>query len=130
MLPRTIMGGPGSFTFPYLMAVDSSGSLYVSDQTDCNCVFVFSSTASGTASPVRTIQGSLTQINGSAAIAVDSTGNLYVADHFGKYPNASAPGGSQIEVFAPGSTGNVAPMQVITGTTTAPLTPITGMVVD
>jgi hypothetical protein len=129
-LPRTIMGGPGSFTFPYLMTIDSNGSLYVSDQTDCNCVFVFSSTASGTANPLRTIQGNRTQINDPVALAVDGTGNLYVADHFGAYSSAPAPGGAQINVFPPSATGNVAPIQVVTGTTTAPLSPILGMVAD
>jgi hypothetical protein len=81
------------------MTIDSGGSLYVSDQTDCNCVFVFSNTASGTASPLRTIQGNRTQINDPVAIAVDGPGNLYVADHFGAYPNAPATGGAQINVF-------------------------------
>jgi hypothetical protein len=127
---RTILGGPQSFAYPYLMTLDATGSLYVSDKTNCNCVFVFSNSASGQAIPDRTIQGDLTQITNPVAIAVDSSGSVYVANHFGKYANVPAPQGAQVEIFAPEATGDVAPTQVITGTAAAPLSPILGMAVD
>jgi hypothetical protein len=124
------VGNSASFTYPYLMTVDSNGQLYISDEYSCNCVSVFSNTANGTATPLRLIQGDLTQIVDPSAIAVDHSGYLYVADAFGRFPFAPTSQGAQIEIFAPSATGNVAPVQVIVGTTAAPLLPITGLAVD
>jgi hypothetical protein len=125
---RAIVGSSGSFSYPYLMTVGSDGLLYVSDGF-CNCVSVFSKTATGAATPIRLIQGDSTQIDDPIAIAVDSSGYLYIADPFGVSLLAPTYKGPQIEIFAPGATGDVAPVQVITGTASTPLLPISGMAI-
>src|SRR5665213_3176111 len=107
---RTIVGGTGSFTYPSSMAIDSNEFLYVADGGDTpagnarsNMIAVFSASAIGNATPIRLIQGPLTQIDEARQIALDAAGNLYVANQ----------GDGSILVFAPGANGNVAPARVI-----------------
>jgi len=99
---------------PTGVAVDSAGQIYVStgfaSGSTTAGIFVFSSAADGLSSPVRTIMGSNTGLPGGNAglqgpwsLAVDSSGYTYVV----------AQGVSALEVFAPGSNGNVAPSRVI-----------------
>jgi len=121
---RTIVGGTGSFTYPASMAIDSSGLLYVADGGDTpagnapsNMIAVFSASATGNATPIRLIQGPLTQIDEARQIALDAAGNLYVANQ----------GDGSILVFAPGANGNVAPARVIS---TGGINGSTGIAVD
>jgi hypothetical protein len=122
---RTILGSDKSFSYPYLMTVDSRGSLYVSDGTPCGCVAVFSNSTDEETVPLRLIKGDRTQINSPIAFAVDNAGYLYVAS---LGAGASKVEG-QIEVFAPEATGNIAPVRVITGTKNIPLLP-SGIAID
>jgi hypothetical protein len=122
---RTILGSDKSFSYPYLMTVDSHNSLYVSDGAPCACVAVFSNSNDDETSPQRMIKGDRTQMNEPIAFAVDGSGYLYVAS-LGLGPLRDE---GQIEVFAPDATGNVAPLRVITGTKSAPLSP-SGIAVD
>jgi hypothetical protein len=122
---RKVLGSDQSFSYPYLMAVDSVGSLYVSDGAPCACVAVFSNTAEYETAPLRLIKGNLTQINDPLAIAIDGAGNLYVASRgLGRSRSEG-----QIEVFAPDATGNEAPLRVITGSEGAPFL-VSGMTID
>jgi hypothetical protein len=86
---------------------------------------VFSNSADEETTPQRVIKGDRTQMNEPIAFAVDSAGYLYVAS-LGLGPSRDE---GQIEVFAPDATGNVAPVRVITGTKSAPLSP-SGIAVD
>jgi hypothetical protein len=122
---RTIFGSDRSFSYPYLMTVDSHSSLYVSDGAPCACVAVFSNSTDEETSPQRMIKGDRTQMNEPIAFAVDSSGYLYVAS-LGLGPLRNE---GQIEIFAPDATGDVAPLRVITGTKSAPLSP-SGIAVD
>ncbi len=121
---RTIVGGTGSFTYPASMAIDSNGLLYVADGGNTpagnalsNMIAVFSASATGNATPIRLIQGPLTQINNARQIALDAAGDLYVANGWD----------GSILVFAPGANGNVAPARVIA---TGAVNGSTGIAVD
>jgi len=96
------------------MAIDSSDNLYVNNVAlGLDNVVVFNHGAVGDVAPSRTISGSNTGLNGKSGlclcgIAVDPTGKLYVANDT---TNA-------ITVYAPGASGNVAPMTTISGSQT------------
>lgn len=122
---RTIFGSDRSFSYPYLMTLDSHNSLYVSDGGTCACVAVFSSSTAEETAPQRIIKGDRTQMNEPIAFAVDTSGYLYVAS-LGLGPLRDQ---GQVEIFAPNATGNVAPLRVITGTKSVPLLP-SGIAVD
>jgi sugar lactone lactonase YvrE len=95
------------------MAVDSDSQLYVLDPT--GSISVFSSTASGAATPMRHIQGPLTQLVADTvpnAISVDATGNIYVSLASTSYKVSNW----TILVFTSSATGNIAPARVITVT--------------
>lgn len=125
---RTILASTASLFDPWYIAVDSSAQLYVLDPTGSvtlgsnGGVFVFASSANGAATPIRHIQGSLTQLDTSGipnAISVDASGNIYVS--------LAPPAGTisvstlTILVFSANQNGNVAPARVITATSPTPL---------
>jgi hypothetical protein len=76
---RMILGSDRSFSYPYLMTIDSHNSLYVSDGAPCACVAVFSNSADEETTPQRVIKGDRSQMNEPIALAVDGLGYLYVA---------------------------------------------------
>ncbi len=97
----------------FALAVDPAGLLYVlydpmqegSDATPT--VTVYSATASGTATPLRTLQ--LTNLLPTFRdIAADAAGNLYVAGFF------SDSTGNAIAVYPPTATGLATPTRMIT----------------
>jgi sugar lactone lactonase YvrE len=96
----------------FSIAVDSSGNIYAAQyslsgtQITSSSILVFSSSASGSVAPIRTISGALTGLVYAEQIAVDSSGNLYVNNL-----NPNNPQQSSILVFAPAATGNVAPVR-------------------
>ena len=75
-------------------------------------IFVFSSSATGATSPLATISGPATGLLAPQGLAVDSAGNIYV----GSFDSTKLVG--SILVFAPGSTGNVTPVRIISGPNT------------
>jgi hypothetical protein len=82
------------------LAVDSIGNLYVAIS---NSIYVYGATATGSATPIRTIAGPLTSLTSSVTqMAFDSADNLFVAIG-GGYK------GSEILEFLDGASGNVAP---------------------
>lgn len=93
------------------IATDASGNIYAMGVNGSNIptIVKYSSTASGSATPTKTISGSNTGIGSPLyGIAVDSAGRMVVAD----YPH------SRIAIFNAGDNGNVAPDVVISGTNT------------
>jgi len=93
------------------LAVDPAGLLYVAINTGSAedapppMVSVYSATASGTATPLRTLQ--LTGIfpTGAGDIAADAAGNIYVAGYTGT--------GNVIAVYPPTATGPATPVRTI-----------------
>jgi hypothetical protein len=81
--------------------------LFVSDFYH-DVILIYASNSTGDATPVATIGGGKTGLSHPSFMALDSAGNLYVAINNAK----------SIEVFAPGSSGNVPPSRVIAGKNT------------
>ena len=99
---RTISGISAHLCNPSGVAVQGA-LLYVAD--GCGRVLVYSATANGNAvAPLQEISGSNTNLVSPCSVAVDSSGNVYVGDR--------APNGT-IVIFAPGATGNAAPLLTI-----------------
>ncbi|MBV8602562.1 MAG: hypothetical protein JO359_13440 [Candidatus Eremiobacteraeota bacterium] len=111
---RRIAGSATGLVEPYAFAFDASGNLYVSNfpQNSAYPVEIFAPNANGNVAPIATIAGSNTGLsNGARGIAFDSSGNLFVA-------TVDSNLNGIIEVFAPGATGNVAPLYTISGSNT------------
>jgi hypothetical protein len=88
----------------------ATGRIYVTNQ-GLDSISVFAPDAEGPASPVTTIRGSKTGLESPTGIAVDSKGKIYVVNGgTDSYEDAG-----RINVYAAGSSGNVAPDAVITG---------------
>jgi hypothetical protein len=115
---RTILINEAA-TYPYAIAVDSLGQIYavlgsIGGPAD---IAVYSPSASGAATPVRTIN---TQVSSEAEqLAFDSSNNLYVTG----VPSPASTSGTNgvIAVFSPTATGNATPISQITGTNAGPL---------
>jgi hypothetical protein len=106
--PATIMfvssqGLPGALSVTG-MIFNSSGKLYVATGT-ANHIMVYTSPGPGTPAATQDINGLSTQLNDAEGIAIDSAGNIYTASL----------GSNAVLEFAPGATGNVAPIRVIKG---------------
>ena len=128
VLPITVISGSGSgIGKPTGIVVDSAGNIYVANTTGTpsftSSVLIFAAGSGGAAAPTALISGSNTGLNFPVGIDVDSKGNILVA-------NTSGPAGNgNVEIFASGSTGNVAPTSVIGGPLTGLVNP-TGIVLD
>jgi sugar lactone lactonase YvrE len=118
---RTGLNDPGG------IAVDRSGNIYVGNFLACGSdnttqsILVFGAGASGNASPIATIQGSNTGLDGAYGLAVDAAGRLWVANSTScpsRMENPEPSFGS-ITVYSPGATGNIAPVARIAGNSTA-----------
>jgi hypothetical protein len=110
---RTISGSKTGLNFPDAVAIDGSGNVYVSQWApgDVFGVNVYAAGAQGNVAPIQAIAGSKTGVNGPVGIAVDAGHNIYVANV--DAANQVYPG--SVTVYAAGATGNVAPIQTITG---------------
>jgi putative Ig domain-containing protein/IPT/TIG domain-containing protein len=82
-------------------------------------VNAFSPTATGNATPIATLSGALTGLNGVAALTFDPVGELW----------AVSANNDALDRFAPGATGNVAPTRVVSGQATGLVTP-SGIALD
>jgi hypothetical protein len=72
-------------------------------------VTAYPSGANGDVSPVQTIFGSNTGLNGPWGIAVGPHGGVYVTNIYGNF---------SVTVYSPGANGNVSPVQTISGSKT------------
>ncbi len=89
--------------------VANANSTYGGTVTGGGNVAVYAFGASGTATPVRLISGTNTQLQTPVYTLLDSSGNLYVLD------NGSAGITPIVNIYSAGANGNVAPARQITG---------------
>jgi hypothetical protein len=107
---RTIIGLP--YHQPKGIAINPiNGDIYVA-RANNNAIFIYTASASGSASPIGEIQGSQTGLNSPFGVALDKRGNIYVTN------TDDGTGNGSVTVYAAGSTGNVVPIQTIAGTRT------------
>jgi hypothetical protein len=97
--------------------------LYVANDDDS--ITVYAHGASGNVAPIQRLYGSKTRLLDPQGVVVDVNGRIYVANMVGGGP--SNPG--SISVYAAGATGNVAPIQRISGSDTGLYLP-TSVAVD
>ncbi len=90
------------------LTLDVNRDVYIA-RTDS--ILVYARGAHGDVAPVRTIRGSNTGLDFPQDVAVDAHGTTYVANH-------DVDGRSSITVYAPGTNGNVTPIQTISGSKT------------
>jgi len=103
------------------MAVDSSGNLYVGQNSEDQTIIVFSPKDTGIVTPSRTIAGPLTHMGRAACnggygifgLEVDDPGNIYALYRCFVERNAPTPPLTVYE-FGPTANGNVAPIRSIT----------------
>ncbi|HEV3154346.1 MAG TPA: hypothetical protein VGZ02_11120 [Candidatus Baltobacteraceae bacterium] len=111
----TISGSNTGLLFPMAVGVDSTGKIYVSTQQDSSTgkpgIEIYPPGSTGNATPSAFLGGSNTKMQAPNGLTFDAADTLYVADI------DSYVGHPAIEVFSPGSTGNVAPSQIIYGST-------------
>jgi 6-phosphogluconolactonase (cycloisomerase 2 family) len=107
---RTIIGQ--AYHQPKGIAIDpSNGDIYVA-RANNNAIFIYAAGASGSVSPIGKIQGSQTGLDYPFGVALDKNGKIYVTN------TDDGTGSGSVTVYAAGSTGNVAPIQTISGTRT------------
>jgi hypothetical protein len=118
--------GTATFTYPYDLAVNSAGMLFISSADGTLEAFASGFTASSAPTQYLT-WGQLENNNGdpnfgflSGAIGADTAGNLFYLDE----------GNGQIDVFAAGATGATAPARAINGTDTTDFTDLEYLAVD
>ena len=92
------------------MATDAAGNLYIASGPNISpgSIQIFNSAATGNVAPTATLAGANTTIDNAQGVAVDTAGNIYVS-------SSGMNGPATILKFSAGSTGNVAPVQAITG---------------
>lgn len=121
---RTIGGANTELDYPEGVAVDASGRVYATTGFwgGIQAILVFAAGANGNVAPIQTIAGSNTGLNLPADVAVDSNDNIYVS-------NTCGYGCGAVTVYAADASGNVAPIQTISGSATELDGPI-GIAVD
>jgi hypothetical protein len=112
--PFASLDGPSTELFLVMdVALDPrDGALYTSNGDDA--VRVYAPIVEGARAdrpPIRVLSGPRTRLEGPRSIALDSDGTLYVL-------NAWAPEGGNITVYAPGASGDAAPLRIIGGART------------
>jgi len=103
----SIAGGANNFSG---ITIDSSNNVYASDCAT-GSVTVFAAGASGVSVPIRSISGAATGITCPYQLAIDSTGRIGVV-------SIPEDGKVSLLIFATNASGNVAPVQTISGAAT------------
>ncbi len=98
--PNAVINGPYSYGPVVSMALDTANNLYTTSY-NVNKIIVWPAFMDGNVLPIREISGPLTQLHDPWGMAFDKAGDLYVVNI------------DEILEFAPGATGNVAPIAVI-----------------
>jgi hypothetical protein len=96
------------------IAIDSHSNIYAGNLL-AKDIRVYAPTASGPASPIRTITGSKTHLGAPTGLSLDGSDTLYVT--VCQYCHQGS-GQDSVLVFAPKAKGNVKPRAVIAGTKT------------
>ncbi len=112
--PRNILLGPNTgLQYVNSLAVDNGGFLYVANSTsNAAGVLIFNPSARGDVAPIGAIKGNRTLMHYVTGVAVSRDGRIFVA------ASSTTTQVDEILVFAKGSRGNVAPIQVISGSNT------------
>ena len=126
----TLPGGVNQILEVLAVAVDTSGRIYVLNNNSVfpeqsGQVLIFAAGAQNAATPIGILEGTQTQLAGSAGLALAGDGTLYVS-------NTGASSGTfdgSITVYAPGAQGNAAPIRVISGQNTGLVDPV-GLTLD
>jgi hypothetical protein len=101
---RTVGGSNTQMSQLYGIAVDGSGTSYLSDLRAA-IVTEYAPGANGNVAPVNSITGGSTGLSGPLGLAIDSAGDLICANFFA----------NTITVYAPGASGNATPIRTIAG---------------
>jgi hypothetical protein len=89
----------------------STACLYVTNSFN-DSITVYATNANGNVAPIRTIGGASTGLSSPFGIALDFNRNIYVAN------GGTGSSGFSLTVYAAGSSGNVAPVRTISGSST------------
>jgi hypothetical protein len=112
----TITGDDTDLHEPLGIALDASENIYVANDTggssEFGSVTIYPAGSDGDVAPSVTIAGGKTGFDYPTGIALDSSGNIYVANCGEDCGGLNA---SNVEVFAAGGSGNIAPTATITG---------------
>lgn len=103
--PTLTLAGPSTgLVHPKGLAIGPTGVLYVGNRTT---VTVYDHVAAGDVAPTRTLGGLMSDLRDVYGLAVDDAGDVY----------AGSLGSVRLVVFGPTGTGNVTPLQILTGPT-------------
>jgi hypothetical protein len=122
--PTKVIAGNATDIFPVgfgagQFAVDSADNIYIAGGSlqDPDAILIFDSSSTGNVPPTNTLSGSNTMIDDVTGVALDDAGNIYVA-------NGNVMGSTpSILEFSAGSTGNVAPIRILSGSATTMVSP-------
>lgn len=131
-------GGNTGLSSPSGVVVNAAGTIYVAN-SGADSLTIYPLASTGNVTPQRTISGTSTQLDNPQGVALDAAGNLYVAnadmttssitvtalasphgigfDATGRLyvANKTTP---SITVYAPGATGDVIPIRMMSGDNT------------
>ncbi len=114
-----IIGPKTRLCYSQAIALDSQGYIYVSNQgyvsnqsqyEKPDTITVYSPGSNGNVAPARVISGPATLLSAPEGVAVDSSGRLFVSSGAAGAPQFPS---AAVLIFAPGSSGNVAPFASI-----------------
>jgi hypothetical protein len=107
----SIMGGKTELDFPFGIALDSGGNIYVANslggENVLGSVTMYPAGSKGNVAPAATIAGHMTTFDNPTGIALDADANIYVS-------NLNS---NTVTIFAAGTNGNIPPSATISSKT-------------